>query len=246
MGSAVKAGRRAWLAGGFAVPLAIALMGVSVPAAAAAQGTTAAVAPGWGGSRCPEPDARTLPAPAPLAKGAKGAKGAKPGRAGRAGKAGKAAPSSPCGGPKGDRGPQGPHGPKGDKGDKGPKGDKGDKGPKGDRGAAGPRGSHGPCQGIDTTRGESDLEFSAVLHRGKTFLGVRNTAPVGAYVWKDLTTELNPGHPRNACGVSVTTVGSTVYVKVLTTVGDVYENSCAYTGEGLLTCLLGWTAIIRP
>ncbi|MFE6847002.1 hypothetical protein [Streptomyces sp. NPDC057686] len=218
MGSVVKSGRRAWLAGGFAVPLAIALMGGSVPAASAAGGTAVAVAPGWGGSRCPEPDARTLPAPAP--------------------KAAKAA--NPCAGPKGDRGPQGP------KGDRGPQGPKGDRGPKGERGPAGPHGQPGPCQDIDTTRGESDLEFSAVLHRGRTFLGVRETAPVGAYTWRDLTTALNPGHPRNACGVSVNTVGYTVYVKVLTVQGDVFENQCVYTGTGALTCPSGWTAIIRP
>ncbi|MEU9181290.1 hypothetical protein AB0C90_31340 [Streptomyces sp. NPDC048550] len=229
MGSAVKVGRRAWLAGGFAVPLAIALMGASVPAAAAAEGRAAVVAPGWGSSRCPEPDARTLPAPAP--KAAKAAKMRK---------AGKAVSSNPCAGPKGDRGPQGP------KGDRGPQGPKGDHGPKGERGPAGPHGQPGPCQDIDTARGDSALEFSAVLHRGRTFLGVRGTAPVGAYTWRDLTTPLNPGHPRNACGVSVNTAGPTVYVKVLTTQGDVFENQCAYTATGALTCPSGWTAIIRP
>ncbi|MEV0413803.1 hypothetical protein AB0I68_24105 [Streptomyces sp. NPDC050448] len=75
---------------------------------------------------------------------------------------------------------------------------------------------------------------------------MRDTAPVAAYTWKDLTTPLNPGHPRNECGVSVNTVGYTVYVKVLTTLGDVFENHCTYTGTGVLICPSGWTAIIRP
>ncbi|WP_051696232.1 collagen-like protein [Streptomyces sp. NRRL S-244] len=237
MGSAVKAGRRAWFAGGFAVPLAIALAGASVPAMAATQGTGAAIAPGWSSSRCPEPDARTLPAKAP-------------GKAAKAAKARKAAkPANPCAGPKGERGPQGPkgdrgpQGPKGEHGQQGPKGDRGPQGPKGDRG---PNGPHGPCEDIDTALGASDTEFSAVLHRGRTALGVRSTAPLGSYTWRDLTTQLNPGHPRNACGVSVATVGLTVYVKVLTTTGDVFENQCTYTPEAALTCPSGWTAIIRP
>ncbi|MFI5671596.1 hypothetical protein [Streptomyces sp. NPDC051704] len=231
MGSAVHFGRRAWLTAGFAVPLVIALAGTSVPAMAAAQGTGAAVAPGWSSAKCPEPDARTLPAKAP-------------GKAAKAAKARKAAkPANSCG-PKGDRGPQGPKGDKGPKGDRGPQGPKGDKGPKGDRGQAGP---HGPCEDIDTALGQSDTEFSAVLHRGRTSLGARETnAPVGPYTWRDLTTQLNPGHPRNACGVAVNTVGYTVYVKVLTTTGDVFENQCTYTQTAVLSCPSGWTAIIRP
>ncbi|MFB7053841.1 hypothetical protein ACFCXT_12090 [Streptomyces vinaceus] len=229
MGSAVKVGRRAWLAGGFAVPLAIALAGASVPAMAAPQGAGAAVAPAWSSSRCPEPDARTLPAKAP-------------GKAAKAVKAKKAAkPANPCAGPKGDRGPQGP---KGDRGPQGPKGDRGPQGPKGDKGAHGP---HGPCEDVDTALAATGpLEFSAVLHRGRTYLGVRGISPLGAYTWKDLTTQLNPGHPRNACGVSVNTIGNYVYVKVLTTAGEVYENQCTYTPQAALTCTAGWTAIIRP
>ncbi|MFI6148099.1 hypothetical protein [Streptomyces sp. NPDC051109] len=197
---------------------------------AATEGTGATIAPGWS-SRCPEPDARTLPAKAP-------------GKAAKAAKVRKAAkPANPCAGPKGDRGPQGP---KGDKGPQGPKGERGPQGPKGPKGDRGPNGPHGPCEDIDTALGASDTEFSAVLHRGRTSLGVRETAPIGSYTWRDLTTQLNPGHPRNACGVSVATVGFTVYVKVLTTTGDVFENQCTYTPAAVLTCPSGWTAIIRP
>ncbi|MFJ3198644.1 hypothetical protein [Streptomyces sp. NPDC086989] len=257
-GSVSRVGRRAWLAGGFAVPLAVALTCASVPAMAAVQGTAAtAEGPGWA-AKCPEPDVRTLPAKAPKGKPVTAVKAA---RTAMVKKAGKAAHANSCGpkgdrgdkGPKGDRGPQGP---KGDRGDKGPKGDKGDKGPKGDRGPKGEHGPHGPCEDIDTAQGANGLEFSAALHRGRTFLGVRPTVPVvGPYVWRDLTTQLNPGHPRNACGVSVSTATSTaaaaapvytVFVKVLTTTGEVYENQCGYTVTGTLSCPSGWTAIIRP
>lgn len=100
MGRFSRVGRRAaWVAGGFAVPLALVLTGVSVPVAVAA-----------GGGSCAKPggydDLRTEAA----AKGAK------------------AAPMAGNGCP-GPRGPQGPRGPKGDKGPRGERGPAGPGGP---------------------------------------------------------------------------------------------------------------------
>ncbi|MER5935487.1 hypothetical protein [Streptomyces sp. NPDC002054] len=119
---------------------------------------------------------------------------------------------------------------------------RGPRGPKGPRGERGPAGPPGPCADIDSTEGEGDVEFSAVLSKGKAYLGRRSVAPVGQYTWRDLTTYQNPGFPKEACSVSVSTEGRIVYVKVLTTGGDVYENYCTYA----LSCPSGWTALAKP
>ncbi|MDH6545572.1 hypothetical protein [Streptomyces sp. SPB4] len=123
-------------------------------------------------------------------------------------------------------------------GPRGPKGPKGDRGPKGERGPAGP---HGPCADVDTVSGPGTSEFSAVLSRGRAYVGARS-GPTAPYYWQDLTRARTPGFPRDACGVSVRVGGPRVYVKVLTTGGDIYENSCSTT----LVCTLGWTAVVRP
>ncbi|MFD8984886.1 hypothetical protein [Streptomyces sp. NPDC059564] len=94
---------------------------------------------------------------------------------------------------------------------------------------------------IDTVSGPGASEFSAALTRGKAYVGARAT-PTSAYSWRDLTKAGTPGFPRNACGVSVRVGGGRVYVKVLTTAGDVYENSCTTA----LVCTLGWTAVVKP
>lgn len=88
MGSAIRAGRRAWLAGGLAMPLALALTGVSAQSVAAAPGVDGAAAS------------------AAVAACGKGGTGYDGDRAGCTGPKG----------PKGDRGPAGPRGPKGDRG----------------------------------------------------------------------------------------------------------------------------------
>ncbi|WP_329443611.1 hypothetical protein OG906_16445 [Streptomyces sp. NBC_01426] len=103
--------------------------------------------------------------------------------------------------------------------------------------------------GVDTAQGRFGLEFSAVVSRGKAFLGRRTTSAIvenGPYVWKDLSTGVNPGFPRNACGVSLNILDVTAQVKVLTTDGNVFENSCTYVASGVLTCPSGWTPLIRP
>ncbi|ATZ25452.1 hypothetical protein SLAV_18020 [Streptomyces lavendulae subsp. lavendulae] len=123
-------------------------------------------------------------------------------------------------------------------GPRGPKGPKGDRGPKGERGPAGP---HGPCADVDTVSGPGTSEFSAVLSRGRAYVGARS-GPTAPYYWQDLTRARTPGFPRDACGVSVRVGGPRVYVKVLTTGGDIYENSCTTA----LACTLGWTAVVRP
>ncbi|MEU9944907.1 hypothetical protein ACIP46_39565 [Streptomyces lavendulae] len=123
-------------------------------------------------------------------------------------------------------------------GPRGPKGPKGDRGPKGERGPAGP---HGPCADVDTVSGPGTSEFSAVLSRGRAYVGARS-GPTAPYYWQDLTRARTPGFPRDACGVSVRVGGPRVYVKVLTTGGDIYENSCTTA----LVCTLGWTAVVRP
>ncbi|MER5730903.1 hypothetical protein ABT084_21710 [Streptomyces sp. NPDC002138] len=231
MGSATKAGRRMWLAGGLALPLALAFTGISGPAMAVAQ-EAGAPTPGAKCHNQVRTDAAAMTkAKAKAAKAAKAAKGAK------------AAPVA-SGGP-GCPGPRGPMGPRGPKGERGYKGDRGDRGYKGERGPAGPPGH---CTDVATAKGLNDLEFSAALVHGRTSIGVRRMTPtVGSYYWRDLTGPLNPGHPRNACSVSIETEGmNSVFVKVLTTTGAVYENSCTYSPTGTLTCPSGWTALVKP
>ncbi|MEU3062684.1 hypothetical protein AB0P12_13930 [Streptomyces subrutilus] len=189
-----KTARRAWLAGGLALPMALGLTSVSAPAMAAPGG--AAVA----GAEC----AKTLPEY----------------RTGKAkpGKRPAAKPVRANDGCTGTRGPQG------------------SKGPKGDRGPA------GPCVNIDTVPGAViGSEYSAALTRGKVFAGYRASA-TSAYTWRDLTRAGTPGYPRNACGVAVKLDAGRVYVKVLTTAGDIYETSCTVT----LSCTVGWSAVVRP
>ncbi|GGQ27952.1 MULTISPECIES: hypothetical protein [Streptomyces] len=78
-------------------------------------------------------------------------------------------------------------------------------------------------------------EYGAAPSRGRTYIGYRS-GPTGAYAWKDPTNHRQkPGRPRNACGVAVK-VADRVHVKVLTTVGAVFETSCT----------LGRVAVIDP
>ncbi|MFD8632026.1 MULTISPECIES: hypothetical protein [unclassified Streptomyces] len=214
MGSAIGAGRRrAWLACGLAVPLALGLTGVPASASSSAAAAAAEAFDGWecddGARASGKEEVRATPE-----VGADG-----------------------CAGTRGSRGPKGPPG---------PKGPKGDRGPAGPPGRPGTPGAPGPCSDIDTVRGTANLEFTAALDRGRTFIGRRTVNPVpGPYSWKNLTTPANPGHPRNACSVSIASEGNTVRIKVLTTAGDIYENFCTHTA-GVVTCPSGWTAIVRP
>ncbi|MFJ9344496.1 hypothetical protein ACIRP0_35230 [Streptomyces sp. NPDC101733] len=195
MGSALRPGRRAWLAGGLAVPLVVALTGGPAAAVTAVpgQGAAAVASESPYGPKCAKEDGDRA-----------AARTAAPGNAA-------------CTGPRGA------------------------KGPKGDRGPAGPPGSTGPCADIDTVAGPGTSEFSGALSKGRTYVGARAT-PASAYYWVDLTRARTPGYPRNACGVSVRLAGERVYVKVLTTHGDIYENSCTVT----LVCTQGWTAVVKP
>lgn len=122
----------------------------------------------------------------------------------------------------------------------GPRGTQGPRGPKGDRGPAGPA---GPCIDLSVVAGVvPGSEYSAALTRGRAFVGYRPSA-TGAYIWRDLTGRTTPGYPRNACGVAVKLDTGRVYVKVLTTTGDVYETSCSAPA---LACTLGWSAVVKP
>ncbi|MFF3214265.1 hypothetical protein ACFYYB_26785 [Streptomyces sp. NPDC002886] len=137
-------------------------------------------------------------------------------------KALKRLPAKGCSEPRGPRGPQGP------------------KGPKGDRGPAGPA---GPCIDVDVVAGLAPgSEYTAALTRGKAFVGYRPSL-TGAPIWRDLTGPVTPGFPRNACSVAVKLAGERVYVKVLTTTGDLYETSCTAPA---LACTVGWAAVVKP
>ncbi|MGW0367120.1 hypothetical protein [Streptomyces sp. NPDC002990] len=201
MGSAMMAGRRAWLASGLAVPLALALMGVSAPATAAAPGAGTAVAAPVTGSDC----ATSRAADSKSIKPMKSTKPTKPVKAGsKTVKSAPAAQDSAC---------------------------LGGRGSKGRQGARGPAGPPGPCVDIDTAPapGPAALlaEYSAALRKGRTYVGVRTT-PTGGYRWVDLTRAGTPGYPSRGCGVSIK-VTDRVYVKVLTPTGEIFENSCTLT-----------------
>ncbi|MET9468004.1 hypothetical protein ABZY44_25000 [Streptomyces sp. NPDC006544] len=85
-------------------------------------------------------------------------------------------------------------------------------------------------------------EYSAALTRGRTFVGYRPSL-TGTITWRDLTRPITPGYPRNTCSVAVKLAGDRVYVKVLTTSGDIYETSCTAPA---LVCTLGWAAVVKP
>ncbi|MDJ0384120.1 hypothetical protein [Streptomyces sp. G-G2] len=220
MGSASMAGRRMWLAGGLALPLALGLAMVSAPAMAVA---STAGAPTAGGG-CYVTSAKPVKGPGgDVKKTAK--KTARETAKETAKKRPKAAAPVMNGGGSGCPGPRGP---------------------KGDRG---PAGQPGPCADVDSAKGPADLEFSAAISKGRTFIGVRKSQPTpGPYAWKNLTGPKNPGYPKNACSVSVESSGPTVYVKVLTVSGDVYENTCtiAPSVTPALNCQSGWTALVKP
>lgn len=198
MNAVLKTARRMRLASILAVPVALSLATVAVPAAASPTGGAVQAAD------CSS--FRTLGSKGKTAK-------AKPAKSIR-----KMAADG-CTGP---RGPQGP------------------RGPKGDRGPAGPA---SPCIDLALVAGIAPgSEYSAALTRGKAFVGYRPSS-TGAYIWRDLTGSTTPGYPRNACGVAVKLDSGRVYVKVLTTAGDVYETSCSAPA---LACTLGWAAVVKP
>ncbi|MDX3357866.1 hypothetical protein PV703_32165, partial [Streptomyces sp. ME01-24h] len=67
--------------------------------------------------------------------------------------------------------------------------------------------------------------------RGRTFVGQRDTTPVGGtYTWQDLSGL--PGYPgTGVCGASVSTSStSELSVQVVTFRGDMAENRCTTTG----------------
>lgn len=129
------------------------------------------------------------------------------------------------------------------KGCTGPRGPQGPKGPKGDRGPAGPAGPAGPCIDVDVVAGAAvGSEYSAAITRGRAFVGYRPSL-TGAPIWRDLTGGVTPGYPRNACSIAVKLAGGRVYVKVLTTAGDLYETSCTAPA---LACTVGWAAVVKP
>ncbi|MFF5448280.1 hypothetical protein [Streptomyces sp. NPDC012888] len=98
------------------------------------------------------------------------------------------------------------------------------------------------CRDIDSTL-LAVVEYSAVLSGRNIYVGRRLT-PATPYEWRLLSGVQNPGFPRkHACGVSIVATADTLYVKVLTKKGDVYENRCV---TATLICPTGWTALVRP
>ncbi|MFE4632317.1 hypothetical protein ACFRJ1_02905 [Streptomyces sp. NPDC056773] len=85
-------------------------------------------------------------------------------------------------------------------------------------------------------------EYSAALTRGRAFVGYRPSL-TGTPIWRDLTGAVTPGYPRNACSIAVKLAAGRVYVKVLTTTGDLYETSCTAPA---LACTVGWAAVVKP
>ncbi|MFF3949313.1 hypothetical protein ACFYYN_31470 [Streptomyces sp. NPDC001902] len=86
---------------------------------------------------------------------------------------------------------------------------------------------------IDSTgvANTTNRDFSVAVIRGRTFVGQRDTVPVGGtYTWQDLSAL--PGYPgTGVCGASVSTSSvSELSVKVITFRGDVAESRCTITG----------------
>ncbi|WUD72940.1 hypothetical protein OG937_15160 [Streptomyces sp. NBC_00510] len=94
--------------------------------------------------------------------------------------------------------------------------------------------------GVDNT---TDRDFSVAVIRGRTFVGQRDTVPVGGtYTWQDLS--WLPGYPgTGVCGASVTTSSvSELSVKVITFRGDVAESRCTITGA--LPVCSAWSPLL--
>ncbi|MFD8074511.1 hypothetical protein ACFV3E_17930 [Streptomyces sp. NPDC059718] len=98
---------------------------------------------------------------------------------------------------------------------------------------------------IDSTSVDNttDRDFSVAVIRGRTFVGQRDTVPVGGtYTWRDLS--WLPGYPgTGVCGASVSTSSeSELSVKVITFRGDVAESRCTITDD--LPVCTAWSPLL--
>jgi hypothetical protein len=125
---------------------------------------------------------------------------------------------------------------------KGPTGPRGATGPKGTTGATGATGATGPCSDIDAYQVADDFELRVALSGGRTYAGIRDlraTEPHD-FLWTDLS--LHAGYPAGqddangrtvgfACGASINTHSENdsdpIKIDVITTVGGVWETTCA-------------------
>ncbi|MDX3236990.1 hypothetical protein PV392_15155 [Streptomyces sp. ME03-5709C] len=91
----------------------------------------------------------------------------------------------------------------------------------------------------------TNRDYSVAVVRGRTFVGQRDSGPVGGtYTWQDLSGL--PGYPvTGVCGASASASSTAeVSVKVVTYRGDVAESRCATTGA--LPVCGAWTALQGP
>jgi hypothetical protein len=114
-------------------------------------------------------------------------------------------------------------------------------------GPPGPPGPAGPCVTVTSTLPNNNEEFLGALFNGQAYYGRRDLAGGGndaettnitngannAAGWGNLSTIT--GYPSSpVCGLSVSSNGSDVYYKIITTDGDVFTLHCAANGQSLV------------
>jgi Collagen triple helix repeat (20 copies) len=132
-------------------------------------------------------------------------------------------------GPAGAQGPAGEQGAQGKKGDPGAQGPAGPQGEEGEEGDPGPMGPPGPGVGIDSAIQDNTEYLGYVPADGRTLLRDPRTTPN----WHDLSSVA--GYPGNVIGVTLTALGSSLYVAVLSIDGRVTQTTCkvrAIPGNG--------------
>ncbi len=98
------------------------------------------------------------------------------------------------------------------------------------------------CQAIDSLSSSRNEGYTAAIIHGRAFAGEWDEKN-HTIVWQDLSD--NDGYRFHACDITISKAGKNVWIKALTTDGQVYETSCHTSGQGL-KCHDRWTEIPAP
>lgn len=106
-------------------------------------------------------------------------------------------------------------------------------------GAAEPRHDGSKCQAIDSFAPNKNEEHTVVIADGHAYAGAWDKKAKNV-VWQKLSD--NKGYPARACDVTLSEQRNNVWIKVITTDGQVHETSCVSPGKKLI-CAKPWTRL---
>ncbi|AZM56031.1 hypothetical protein DMA15_28410 [Streptomyces sp. WAC 01529] len=95
------------------------------------------------------------------------------------------------------------------------------------------------CQAIDSYAPNKDEEHTVAIADGRAYAGAWDKKAKNI-VWQELSD--NKGYPARACDITLSEQGEKVWIKAITTGGQVHETSCTSPGKKLI-CDKRWTRL---